>query len=234
MESERRCTIFPHTPELSSGFPVPESVPQPGTNAAAAKLQKRLKPARLPLSVKRSADDSGEFPKRRPLFVHDSSPWEKYQKLQQESAKGKTYLVFEKASPGNIVAIKEYMTRVDEASTKPLCRTSHTNLVNLILLFTEPEKLYFGYERMDMTLEQLASAVKLKEPQISFLCKEVRHLRNGCVHANFIQILQGLSYIHEELHISHGEVKSDNVFLTLNGQVKLGEYRCPSLLPYTN
>lgn len=224
MESERRCTIFPHTPELSSGFQETQPVPQPDTSAAAAKLQKRLKPARLPLPVKRPADDSGESSKRRPLFAHDGSPWEQYQKLQHESTKGKTYLAFEKASPGNIVAIREYMIRADETPTKHLFRTSHTNLVNLVLLFTEPEKLYFVYERMDITLEQLASAVRLKEPQIAFLCKEVCYLKYGRLHANFSQTLQGLSYIHEELHISHGGVKSDNVFLTLNGQVKLGEY----------
>jgi hypothetical protein len=175
MESERRCTIFPHTPELSSGFPVVEPALQPDTNAAGAKLQKRLKPARLPLPVKRSADDSGEFSKRRAVFAHDGSPWGKYQKLQNESAKGKTYLVFEKASPGTIVAVKEYMTGADDMSTTRLCRTSHTNLVNLVLVFTEPEKLYFVYERMDISLEQLAAAVKLKEPQIAFLCKEVCH-----------------------------------------------------------
>jgi hypothetical protein len=173
MESERRCTIFPHTPELTSGFPVSEPVPQPDSNAVSSKLQKRLKPARLPLPVKRSADNSDGCSKRRSLFAHDGSPREKYQKLQNESAEGKIYLAFEKASPGTIVAIKEYISRAGDTSTKRLCRTSHTNLVNLVLVFTEPEKLYFVYERMDITLEQLASAVKLKEPQIAFLCKEV-------------------------------------------------------------
>jgi hypothetical protein len=53
-------------------------------------------------------------------------------------------------------------------------------------------------------------------------------------HANFTQALQGLAYMHEELHVSHGEVKSDNVFLTLHGQVKLGECRYLSLLLFTN
>lgn len=179
MESERRCTIFPHTPELSSGFSVPQLAPEPEISTATAKLQKRQKPARLPLPVKRSADHSGEFSKRRPHFIHDGPPWEKYQKLQHESAKGKTYLAFEKAAPGNIVAIKEHMARADDMSTQHLCRTSHTNLVNLLLLFTEPDKIYFVYERMDITLEQLASVVKLKEPQIAFICKEVGHLTWG-------------------------------------------------------
>jgi serine/threonine protein kinase len=67
---------------------------------------------------------------------------------------------------------------------------------------------------MDVNLDQLLSTVKLKEPQIAFLCKE---------------ILQGLAYIHEELHVQHGDVKPPNIFLTLNGQVKIGKSIVPPL-----
>ncbi|EED21207.1 mitogen activated protein kinase kinase, putative [Talaromyces stipitatus ATCC 10500] len=206
MEDDKRCTKFPQSSDLASGFlesPLLQSSP-PST---ASRLQKRTKPPRLPVAVKRPADSIDEVSKRRSNFSHECSPWSKYQKLQQECTKGRTCLAYEKASPSTIVAIKEYSDGVDGTTTNYLLKTSHTNLVNLLCVFVSAGSLYSVYERMDVNLDQLLSAVKLKEPQIAFLCKET---------------LQGLAYIHEELHVHHGDIKPANIFLTLSGQVKIG------------
>jgi p21-activated kinase 1 len=203
MEDDKRCTKFPQSSDLSSAFPE-SSIQTPSLNDTR-RLQKRVKPPRLPVSVKRTADDSPEKSKRRSNFTRECSPWDKYQSLQQACTKGKTCLAYEKASPSTIVAIKECSE--DRSTLSHLFKTSHTNLVNLLSLFVDAESVWLVYEKMDVTLDQLLSTVKLKEPQIAFLCKE---------------ILQGLAYIHEELHVHHGDVKPPNIFLTLNGQVKIG------------
>jgi p21-activated kinase 1 len=209
MEDDKRCTKFPQSSNLSSAFPE-SSLLQPSSLNDARKLQKRTKPPRLPVSVKGTVDDLPDNSKRRSNFTQECSPWGKYQKLQQACTKGKTCLAYEKASPSTIVAIKE--SSGNKGAYNHLFKTSHTNLVNLLGLFVDTESVSLVYEKMDVNLDQLLSTVKLKEPQIAFLCKE---------------ILQGLAYIHEELHVQHGDVKPPNIFLTLNGQVKIGKFNVP-------
>ena len=74
--------------------------------------------------------------------------------------------------------------------------------------------IFFFFEKMVMefmdcgSLTEIISSSRMSEPQIAFLCKE---------------ILTALSYLHSTDRI-HRDIKSDNILLNSNGEVKLGNF----------
>ncbi|EDN11150.1 predicted protein [Histoplasma mississippiense (nom. inval.)] len=211
--SEKRCTVFPTSLDiegelLEASSPMNyehEEVQAPC--GQPPRLQKRQKPPPLPVTVKRSSNESpGEVKRQETDFCQTGNPWQRYERFTQEGKSRSIYLAFEKSQTASMVAVK-VCHNVTVNPTRSLVRTSHVNLVNLKAAFIDKEIVYLIYERVDLSLNHLHSCVSLKEAHIAAICKEV---------------LQGLSYIHRELHIGHGEIRSSNVFVTLSGVIKIG------------
>ena len=80
-----------------------------------SKIQKRLKPPKLPLPVKRLSDERSIDAKRATSsFCEEGNPWTKYKQLAKEGKPDKTCLAYDYNSPGSIVAIKQHS--ISEAS----------------------------------------------------------------------------------------------------------------------
>ena len=87
--------------------------------------------------------------------------------------------------------------------------TSHKNVMSLINFYESDDLIYlvYEYEHLPVSLGCVAEIVDFSEADIATVCREV---------------LDGLHYIHMELRISYGAVDCSNIFLTWNGEVKLG------------
>eukprot|EP01098_Paradermamoeba_levis_P009339 TRINITY_DN3886_c0_g1_i1.p1 TRINITY_DN3886_c0_g1~~TRINITY_DN3886_c0_g1_i1.p1 ORF type:complete len:252 (+),score=68.95 TRINITY_DN3886_c0_g1_i1:683-1438(+) len=88
----------------------------------------------------------------------------------------------------------------------------HPNIVHYFDSYIVEDKLwvvmeYMGGGPLTDVLEQF-DQIQLTEPQIAHCCKEV---------------LTGLAYIHS-LHRIHRDIKSDNILLGSNGDVKLADF----------
>ena len=173
------CSVFPSGTDTETNIEYNTTLRLGAVEAEAAnderpnKLQKRYKPPRLPVGVNISIDSNGSKPECavRP-FCLEASPWERLKRFTKEGKKGKTCLAYEIDSSQSIVAVKREAVANAE-SVGHLLKTSHKNLVNLLCSFIHQNDLYLGYERMDITLEQLHSDVMMEEPHISFICREV-------------------------------------------------------------
>lgn len=144
------------------------------------------------------------------------SPFEKYTKKKHigQGASGEVF-VGTKKETGQIVAIKamdmaiqpKKETIINEILV--LKNASHPNIVNFVDAFFENNTLYVVMEYMEGgSLTDLIDAGEIPEPQISYICREV---------------VKGLYHLHSK-NIIHRDIKSDNILLGRNGEVKLTDF----------
>eukprot|EP01089_Gocevia_fonbrunei_P022203 TRINITY_DN888_c0_g1_i1.p1 TRINITY_DN888_c0_g1~~TRINITY_DN888_c0_g1_i1.p1 ORF type:complete len:569 (-),score=145.10 TRINITY_DN888_c0_g1_i1:66-1772(-) len=139
-------------------------------------------------------------------------------KMLGEGAAGTVFLATHKKTSEK-VAIKKMV--LDPENLKLMVteisimkESNHPNLVNYIdsFIVDDEDELWVAMEFMGggcltEVLEQFEN-VKLTEPQIAFCCRET---------------LRGLRYIHQN-HRIHRDIKSDNVLLSSDGQVKIADF----------
>jgi len=88
-----------------------------------------------------------------------------------------------------------------------LCQ--HTNVVEHFGTYMKDDKLWVAMEYMDGgALTEVISICQITEPQIACICKE---------------ILKALVAIHEGERI-HRDIKSDNVLVSVSGNIKLADF----------
>jgi len=91
---------------------------------------------------------------------------------------------------------------------KILTSCKHPNIVNYIESYYWNDRIWVIMEYCDGgTLNRMISEVELQESQIAYLLKE---------------LLKALIYLHS-LNIVHRDIKSDNILLNLDGEVKLAD-----------
>lgn len=96
-----------------------------------------------------------------------------------------------------------------ENEIKMMRTSKHANVVEYIGSYQREDKLWVVMEFMDGgSLTDIISAVRMTEPQIAVICRE---------------ILKALAYVHL-LNRIHRDIKSDNILLTRAGGVKLADF----------
>lgn len=124
----------------------------------------------------------------------------------------------------SIVAIKRMKVKAQNNTFKLPGPCS--NVVELKEIFDKDGETFMVYEQMDVSLRLINSIPKLQwnEHEIAAVCREVSRTRNE-LRAEFdeiIQVLCGLTFIHQGLSHYYGELGCNTVLLTRDGHVKLG------------
>lgn len=119
------------------------------------------------------------------------------------------------AKNGEKVAVKKLSMKKEENielienELAILRDTKHKNIVKYIGTWLWNQELWIVMELMDGgSLTEVISVNELSEPQIAFIMRES---------------LQGLNYLHKAGRI-HRDIKSDNVLIKANGDVKLTDF----------
>lgn len=88
--------------------------------------------------------------------------------------------------------------------------TKHPNIMNYFDTYETSDSIWMVVEVMEGCLYELIAqrAGNIPEKQIAFICHE---------------ILQGLKFVHRQ-HRIHRDMKSDNVLINSNGDIKLGDF----------
>ncbi|KAG0323788.1 signal transducing kinase of the PAK [Dissophora globulifera] len=149
-----------------------------------------------------------------------------YEELEQigQGASGKVYHAFRKASNREQVAIKVMNLRmqpkkgllIDEVELmKDLAKTKHEHIVNYIDSFmsndirTQEDELWVVMEFMEAgTLTDVIAPFLIGDAQVASICK---------------MTLSALKFLHENM-IIHRDLKSDNVLISPNGNIKLTDF----------
>ncbi|CAB3397676.1 unnamed protein product [Caenorhabditis bovis] len=144
---------------------------------------------------------------------------DKYEKISKlgEGSYGVVYKCRNKES-GQIVAIKKFVETEDDPHIKKIAlreirmlkQLKHQNLVGLIEVFKRNRKLHLVFELCDRTV--LHELEKNPNGVNDELTKKITY-----------QLLEALRFCHGHKCI-HRDVKPENIFLTRNDQVKLGDF----------
>lgn len=88
--------------------------------------------------------------------------------------------------------------------------SEHPNIVSYFETFQYKNELWMFIELMDggSLTEVLGKHIRWGEPQIAYVCREM---------------IKGLAFLHRQ-HRLHRDIKSDNVLLNSDGEVKLGDF----------
>ena len=87
--------------------------------------------------------------------------------------------------------------------------SQHKNILNYIMTYEYSDAIYMVVELMDGCLYDLIKRTpSTPEPIISFICRE---------------ILKGLKFVHKQ-HRIHRDIKSDNILISKDGLIKLGDF----------
>lgn len=163
------------------------------------------------LKDKTKIDDSDELD-----WIEDGDPSTIYSSLEKigEGSSGEVFKGTLK-STNEIHAIKiislsgqEKLSNIkNEIMMMKLCR--HPNVVEHKGTYMKDDQLWVSMEYMDGgALTEVISICQISEPQIACICKE---------------ILQAILAIHKGERI-HRDIKSDNVLITISGEIKLADF----------
>lgn len=236
---ERRLTKFPGSANRNIFNKRPNNVdtqePQPIRDVPNipdhAYINPRPRPPALPLKANPNSQHYQPAPPlKRPRnpACHSKSPWESHYAIfivTHMDGDSRVTVAHRNEPHHTIVAIKKHQLKAGQLVER-LIPCSHTNIVNLLEAFHDDGFVHMAYEWTDVTLAEIQSTPlgKLSDFHIAAICKEVKlfGMRSlGQELITYVQILQGLQYIHEALHIMHGALDVHNVMVDRAGQIKI-------------
>ena len=179
---------------------------QDGNNQSNQKRDKGKK--------KKMSDE--EIMERLRSIVTVGDPNRKYTKMEKigQGASGTVYTAIETAT-GMEVAIKQM--NLQQQPKKELIineivvmkANKHPNVVNFLDAYLVGEELWVTMEYLPGgSLTDVVTETCMDEGQIAAVCREV---------------LQALDFLHKG-HVIHRDIKSDNILLGMNGEVKLTDF----------
>ncbi|XP_069354316.1 serine/threonine-protein kinase Pak isoform X1 [Maniola hyperantus] len=209
----------PALPALPAHVPpaTPPANGAPATDTGRATGQQQRK--------KKMSDE--EILEKLRTIVSVGDPNRKYTKMEKigQGASGTVYTAIE-TSTGMEVAIKQM--NLSQQPKKELIineilvmrENKHNNVVNYLDSYLVNEELWVVMEYLaGGSLTDVVTETCMDEGQIAAVCREV---------------LQALHFLHTN-HVIHRDIKSDNILLGLDGQVKLTDFGfCAQISPEQN
>lgn len=143
-----------------------------------------------------------------PFSKEVASPWRDYQKSFKLNQAGHGLVVHAKNATFAEGILKEIRGYGKEKMSN-VTSYSHKNLVRLQRAFYDDGAIFLLYEMMDVTLAQIFSSPlgRLQLYEVAAFSQE---------------ILTGIDYIHNCLKITHGDLTSDSILLSVSGAIKIG------------
>ncbi|KAK4995673.1 signal transducing kinase of the PAK [Elasticomyces elasticus] len=185
------------------------SVPQPTQEA-------RVGPAPRPRQRPRQSMQSSEIVQKLSQICTDADPTKRYRNLVKigQGASGGVFTAFE-VGTNKCVAIKQM--NLEQQPKKDLIineilvmkDSKHKNIVNFMDSFLLRGDLWVVMEYMEGgSLTDVVTFNMMSEAQIAAVCRETLH---------------GLQFLHSK-GVIHRDIKSDNVLLSLEGNIKLTDF----------
>ncbi|XP_030837985.1 serine/threonine-protein kinase PAK 3 isoform X2 [Strongylocentrotus purpuratus] len=206
-------------PEPSPPSPAPAPAhPSNATNATTQAQQER----REKMKKKKMSDD--EILEKLRSIVSVGDPKRKYSKFEKigQGASGVVYTAIEVAT-GQEVAIKQM--NLQQQPKKELIineilvmrENKHQNIVNYLDSYLVSDELWVVMEFLaGGSLTDVVTETCMDEGQIASVCREC---------------LQALQFLHQR-HVIHRDIKSDNILLGMDGNVKLTDFGfCAQITP---
>ncbi|KAG0280042.1 signal transducing kinase of the PAK [Linnemannia gamsii] len=195
---------IPHHQGNTVGSPASK----PSHAAPTAKLREK--------KVDKDAVSSQEVIRRLKAICTDADPTKLYRSLVKigQGASGGVYTAYQ-VGTNLSVAIKQM--NLEQQPKKDLIineilvmkESSHKNIVNYIDSFLYNGDLWVVMEYMEGgSLTEVVTTNEMADPQIGAVCRET---------------LLGLEHLHSK-GVIHRDIKSDNVLLALNGDIKLTDF----------
>lgn len=185
-------------------------------NGAQQNNNNVAKPANANERPKKKKMSDEEIMERLRQIVTVGDPNRKYTKMEKigQGASGTVYTAIETAT-GMEVAIKQM--NLQQQPKKELIineivvmkANKHPNVVNFLDAYLVGEELWVAMEYLPGgSLTDVVTETCMDEGQIAAVCREV---------------LQALDFLHKG-HVIHRDIKSDNILLGMNGEVKLTDF----------
>lgn len=162
------------------------------------------------------------------------SQLKKYKRLKYlgKGSYGAAILVELRSNPSQRFVIKEivigHLKPAEQAAAKSeaevLAQMNHSNITMYIESFVENAKLYIVMENADGG--DLSAAIQARK-------KDMKYWDEEEVMRIFVQICLALKHVHSA-NILHRDLKSQNIFLTQKGVVKLGDFGIAKVLDATD
>ncbi|KAF9346335.1 signal transducing kinase of the PAK [Mortierella sp. AD094] len=179
-----------------------------GTSGTGTKLREK--------KADKDAVSSQEVIRRLQAICTDADPTKLYRNLVKigQGASGGVYTAYQNGTNLS-VAIKQM--NLEQQPKKDLIineilvmkESSHKNIVNYIDSFLHRGDLWVVMEYMEGgSLTEVVTTNEMADPQIGAVCRET---------------LLGLEHLHSQ-GVIHRDIKSDNVLLALNGDIKLTDF----------
>lgn len=151
---------------------------------------------------------------RTAVKIENDNPNKTYQKQRKlgEGAAGEVFECVQKKTQrkcaAKIAPLSDLENVKQEIAMHAL--SEHKNIVSYFETFQYKNELWMFIELMDggSLTEILGRNIRWGEPQISYVCREMT---------------KGLAFLHRQ-HRLHRDIKSDNVLVNSNGEVKLGDF----------
>ncbi|KAI9327590.1 kinase-like domain-containing protein [Zopfochytrium polystomum] len=251
--SSPSSSIYASTPTLSNGKPMqlspplispkpplrkPQPPPKPSSLAAAstgapsagpppAQLRPRKPDAAAAGAASAGSSSSMDIVERLRTICNPKDPTRLYRNLVKigQGASGGVFTAYQEGTH-NAVAIKQM--NLDQQPNKDLIINEilimrdarHKNIVNFIDSFLHAGELWVIMEYMEGgSLADVVTTHEMTPGQIAAVCRET---------------LEGITHLHSK-GIIHRDIKSDNILLGLNGEVKITDFGfCAQLGPDSN
>ncbi|KAI8598585.1 kinase-like domain-containing protein [Dissophora ornata] len=214
----------PQAPRPPPPKPKKTSQQSPAATATSAKPsvpsapahQTHQQPKRREKKQERDVVSSQDVIRRLQAICTDADPTKLYRNLVKigQGASGGVYTAYQ-VGTNLSVAIKQM--NLEQQPKKDLIineilvmkESSHKNIVNYIDSFLHRGDLWVVMEYMEGgSLTEVVTTNEMADPQIGAVCRET---------------LMGLEHLHSK-GVIHRDIKSDNVLLSLNGDIKLTDF----------
>jgi serine/threonine protein kinase len=172
-------------------------------------------------NVRSTSTDSGAPEKvRRMLRILLKSPWDDFSYIRHLD---QTMLAVRKASSFQLAEIRE-VSSFDVLGDPPILpHVQHPNIATLYDIYCDDDRIFLITEHLEVSFAQLKfQEYELEERAIATILAEVpRYPQRQSGHGLQRQVLKGVAYI-SSLRLSCKNLSQKNVWLSLDGEIKLG------------